>query len=222
MHTPILLGLYNADPTARHLVTGLVDGLLAHGKQGADGLWRFPNDISWNSDAERAGDGGGASLPMQSAWAAWRFTGDDKYLRPVLGRLVPGQFGALGNERERSDRAEQACAWQGATLKAAQGGNDVARFEAWNSTGNRAWLEALNAAGIADKAQHMYMYTQGHWWTDRVEAPNELLQRERLGGIALKRNQTWPGNAVSWRFADPEAALKVAILVRDATPKALP
>jgi hypothetical protein len=62
------------------------------------------------------------------------------------------------------------------------------------------------------------MYTQGHWWTDRVEAPNELLQRERLGGIALKRNQTWPGNAVSWRFADPEAALKVAILVRDATP----
>ncbi|MFD2783690.1 LamG-like jellyroll fold domain-containing protein [Novosphingobium pokkalii] len=220
MHTPILLGLYNADPTARHLVTGMVDGLLAHGKQGADGLWRFPNDISWNSDAERAGDGGGASLPMQSAWAAWRFTGDDKYLRPVLGRLVPGQFGALGELNENVLTVlNQRAAWQGTTLKAAQGGNDVARFEAWNSTGNRAWLEALNAAGIADKAQHMYMYTQGHWWTDRVEAPNELLQRERLGGIALKRNQTWPGNAVSWRFADPEAALKVAILVRDATPE---
>jgi hypothetical protein len=52
-----------------------------------------------------------------------------------------------------------------------------------------------------------------------VEAANDLLQRERLGGIALKRNQTWPGNAVSWRFADPEAALNVAILVRDATPE---
>ncbi|WP_395334791.1 hypothetical protein WBP06_24270 [Novosphingobium sp. BL-8H] len=64
----------------------------------------------------------------------------------------------------------------------------------------------------------MYMYTQGHWWSDRVDAPNEYLQRERLGGIALKRNQTYPGNAVSWRFADPEAAVKVAILVRDATP----
>ncbi|MBB3357959.1 LamG-like jellyroll fold domain-containing protein [Novosphingobium sp. BK486] len=220
MHTPVLLGLYNADPTARHLVTGLIDGLLAHGKQGADGLWRFPNDISWNSDAERAGDGGGASLPMQSAWAAWRFTGDDKYLRPVLGRLTPGNFSALGELNENAltvlgKRRE----WQEATLKAAQAGNDIARFEAWNTTGNRAWLEALNAAGIADKAQHMYMYTQGHWWTDRVEAPNELLQRERLGGIALKRNQTWPGNAVSWRFADPEAAVQVAILVRDATPE---
>jgi hypothetical protein len=51
----------------------------------------------------------------------------------------------------------------------------------------------------------MYMYTQGHWWTDRVDAPNEHLQRERLGGIALRRNQTYPGNAVSWRFADPES-----------------
>jgi hypothetical protein len=45
-----------------------------------------------------------------------------------------------------------------------------------------------------------------------------LLQRERLGAIANKRGQSWPGNAVSWRFADPEGAVKVAILVRDATP----
>ncbi|NMN05293.1 hypothetical protein FHT17_002487 [Novosphingobium sp. SG916] len=220
MHTPVLLGLYNADPTARHLVTGLIDGLLAHGKQGADGLWRFPNDIGWNSDAERAGDGGGASLPMQSAWAAWRFTGDDKYLRPVLGRLGTGNFAALGelNENALTVLGKRGD-WADVLRKGAENGNDVARFEAWNSTGNRAWLEALNAAGIADKTQHMYMITQGHWWTDRVEAANDLLQRERLGGIALKRNQTWPGNAVSWRFADPEAALKVAILVRDATPE---
>jgi hypothetical protein len=34
MHSPILLGLYNGNPAARGLVTGLVDGLLAHGQQG--------------------------------------------------------------------------------------------------------------------------------------------------------------------------------------------
>jgi hypothetical protein len=62
------------------------------------------------------------------------------------------------------------------------------------------------------------MYTEGHWWSDRVDQPNEILQRERLGGIALRRNQTWPGNAVSWRFDDPEGALKTAILVPGATP----
>lgn len=220
MHSPILLGLYNGNPAARGLVTGVIDGLLAHGQQGVDGLWHFPNDISWDTDAERAGDGGGASLPMQSAWAAWRFTGQDKYLRPVLGRLVPGNFSALGELNENALTVlGQREAWAAATRKAAQGGNDVARFEAWNSTGDKAWLAALNAAGIADKAQHMFMITKGEWWTDRVEAPNELLQRERLGGIALKRNQTWPGNAVSWRFADPQAAVEVAILVRDATPE---
>src|SRR3546814_1793988 len=61
------------------------------------------------------------------------------------------------------------------------------------------------------------MYTEGHWWSDRVDQPNETLQRERLGGIALKRNQTYPGNAVSWRFADPDGAVNTAILVPDAT-----
>jgi hypothetical protein len=47
--------------------------------------------------------------------------------------------------------------------------------------------------------------------------PNEILQRERLGGIALSRNQTYPGNAVSWRFDQPDAATQVAILMPDAT-----
>jgi len=220
LHTPVLLGVYNADPSARRLVTGIVDGLLAHGKQDADGLWHYPNDIGWNHDTERAGDGGGATLPLQSAWAAWRFTGDDKYLRPLLGRVGKGNLGVLAEINENAVTVlGRRKHWQDNLLKSAAGGNDFARFEAWNGSGDKAWLEALNAAGIADKSQHMYMYTQGHWWTDRVDAPNEFLQRERLGGIALKRNQTYPGNAVSWRFADPEAAVQVAILVRDATPE---
>lgn len=220
MHTPVLLGTFNADPTARGLVTGVIDGLLAHGRQGADGLWTFPNDISFPHDTERAGDGGGASLPMQSAWAAWRFTGDDKYLRPILGRVGKDNFGALTeiNENALTVLGKREAA-RATMLRKATGGDDFARFEAWNTTGDKAWLEALNAHGISDKAQHMYMYTEGHWWTDRVDAPNEHLQRERLGGIALKRNQTYPGNAVSWTFADPESAVNVAILVRDATPE---
>ena len=47
--------------------------------------------------------------------------------------------------------------------------------------------------------------------------PNDLLQRQRLGGIALVRNQTYPGNTVSWRFANSGAAEAVAILVPGAT-----
>jgi hypothetical protein len=62
------------------------------------------------------------------------------------------------------------------------------------------------------------MLTEGHWWSDRVDQPNEILQRERLGGIALRRNQTVPGNVVSWRFDDPEGAAQVAILFSGGTP----
>src|SRR3546814_7555809 len=81
----------------------------------------------------------------------------------------------------------------------------------------KTWLDALHADAIAEKSQYQYMYTEGHWWSDRVDQPNETLQRERLGGIALKRNQTYPGNAVSWRFANPDRAVNTALLVPDAT-----
>ena len=36
--------------------------------------------------------------------------------------------------------------------------------------------------------------------------------------MALKRNWIWPGASVSWRFAEPDAAEQVAILVPGATP----
>jgi hypothetical protein len=91
-----------------------------------------------------------------------------------------------------------------------------ALYTAWDQTGDIAYLAKLHSNAITDKLQHMYMYTEGQWWADRVDQPNEILQRERLGGIALKRNQTYPGNTVSWRFAEAGAATKVAILLPDA------
>ena len=63
------------------------------------------------------------------------------------------------------------------------------------------------------------MNTEGHPWTDRAEQiQSDILQRERLGGVALRRNQTWPGHTVSWRFEEPDAAEQVAILMPGATP----
>jgi hypothetical protein len=212
MHSPILLGLYNGNPAAR-VVTGLVDGLLAHGQQGRMACGISPMTSAGIPMPSVAGDGGGASLPMQSAWAAWRF-GRTTSRGPCSGGWCPAIFGAGRTQRKCADRAGPARGLGGGHAQG-QGGNDVARFEAWNSTGDKAWLAALNAAGIADKAQHMFMITRGNGGPTVAPA----LQRERLGGIALKRNQTWPGNAVSWRFADPQAAVEVAILVRDATPE---
>ncbi|MET0310087.1 MAG: LamG-like jellyroll fold domain-containing protein [Sphingomonas sp.] len=219
MHAPILMGVFDANPAAEHLVTGVIDGWMAHGKQAPDGTWRYPNEINWRSDAERKGDGGGLTTSLQSAWAAYRFTGDNKYLRPLEGRIAESGPKALEEMNENAvvglGREKD---WGQALLASAKGGdNSFAAYTAWSLTGDKKWLDQLHAREIEDKSRHMYMYTEGHWWSDRVDQPNETLQRERLGGIALKRNYTYPGNTVSWRFADPEGAVKVALLVPGAT-----
>ncbi|MCP4026625.1 MAG: LamG domain-containing protein, partial [Sphingomonas sp.] len=214
LHAPILLGLYNGSTPARALVTGVIDGWMAHGKQGVDGAWSYPNEINWRSDAERVGDGGGVSTPLQASWAAWRFTGDAKYLRPIEARVAKSPAGLA----EFNENAFTALP-DGAALRsrAAKSEEPFGRYSAWSATGDLDVLATLHGEAIADKMQHMAMYTDGHWWSDRVEQPSDILQRERLGGIALKRNQTWPGNTVSWRFATPDAAEQVAILLPGAT-----
>ncbi|UYY79363.1 LamG domain-containing protein [Sphingomonas sp. R1] len=207
MHAPILLGVFNASPAARGLVTGLADGWLAHGKQDGEGRWSFPNEINWRTDATRAGDGGGVSTPLQTSWSAYRFTGDAKYLRPLQARP-----GAIGEINENGALLPETRA-----MVAAKGDGDAARIAAWARSGDPAGLVPLHEAAIQEKAARLTMMTEGHWWTDRVESENQWLQRERLGGIALRRNQTYPGNAVSWRFARDGAAEQVALLVPGAT-----
>jgi len=76
----------------------------------------------------------------------------------------------------------------------------------------------LYADEIQTGSQRMYMVTEGHWWSDRVELFSDLLQRSRLGGMTLRRNQMYQGNLVSWRFAQPIAAENVAILIHDPLP----
>ncbi|GKS02646.1 LamG domain-containing protein [Sphingomonas aquatilis] len=218
MHAPILIGLYNGNPAARGLVTGVIDGWMAHGKQDAKGVWSYPNEIHWDSDAERAGDGGGISTPLQSAWSAWRFTGDAKYLRPLTSRIAKSGPASLAEMNENAFAVLPEGTRYRDAIAAAAKDDPFALYTRWDATGDVTALERLHADAIADKARHEYMYTEGHWWSDRVEQPNEILQRERLGGIALRRNQTWPGNTVSWRFAEPDAAGDVAILMPNATP----
>jgi len=210
--------LYNGNAQARGLVTGVMDGWLAHGRQDPGGGWSFPNEINWGTDAERVGDGGGVTTPLQSAWSAWRFTGDAKYLRPIEARIAKGGAAALAEFNENAFAALPGGAKLRADIVAAAKADPFSLYARWDATGDTKALERLHAEAIADKAQHEYLYTEGHWWSDRVEQPNEILQRERLGGIALRRNQTWPGNSVSWRFAEAGAGEQVAILVPGATP----
>ena len=220
LHSPILLGLYNANPAARHIVTGTIEGLLAHAKKDAKGFWRVPNEINWQSDTERAGDGGGTSTPLQAAWAAFRFTQNSDYLRLLNGVVNTRELDAVSDVGENVlDVLNKRTEWGSSFLKSAkEKPTAINQYVSWQISGDPKWLESIHEKQIRDLSQRMYMYTEGHRWTDRVEFSTEILQRERLGGVALQRNMTYPGNTVSWRFAEPGAAEKVAILVDRATP----
>ena len=159
---------------------------------------------------------------MQVFWSAWRWTGDEKYLRPIqaqvretgaksLSELNANVIAMLGREGDWGrDLVETA---------KARKATDFQRWGAWDLTGDKRFLEDLYGRQIQTANQRMDMVTEQHWWSDRVELFSDELQRSRLGGMALRRNQTAPGHTVSWRFDAPAKAEDVAILMPGATPR---
>ena len=221
-HPGLLLVDWNGQPAVRKLLLDLADGYLAHGTQRPDGSWRFPEEINWPDDRERGGDGPGEASSL--FYSAYRWTGDARYLRPILGDYARRGFPALaGLNANLLDGLNKRQEWTPAILKAAEAagrgrGDAFTRYLAWEVTGDKRHLEALYGQEIQSASQRLYMMTEGHWWSDRVETPSDSLQRTRLGGVSLKRNQEAPGNTVSWRFDRAGDAEKVAILMPGATP----
>ncbi len=220
LHPALLLGGYNADPNARRIVTGLADGYLAHAHTDAKGRWVLPNEINWKTGAVRGGElwqGSGGADTLHAFWAAWRWTGDARYLKVFDYRVAGSGPNGLSNLNENFlDLLGKRDSWGAQLAQAAakgEGAPDFPHYVAWENSGDTRWLEALFRAETREKLQNFYMNTEGHWWSDRVESPTVNLQRARLGGVALKRNQTYPGHTVSWRFDDPEGAVQVALLL---------
>lgn len=217
MHPAIMLGEFNADRRSRNLVTKLADGYLAYGYTAEDGQWTLPNEINWRTGATRGGEiqrGAGSGDVPTLFWSAWHWTKDAKYLQVIDNRIARAGLGSLARLNDNViDQLDQRDSW-GKTLAAAAGNNrEFENFIAWENTGDKTYLEQLYADNIRQKSQSMYFNTEGHWWSDRVDARHESLQRARLGGIALSRNRTYPGHRVSWRFDEPDGAVQVALLM---------
>ncbi|WP_443750984.1 LamG-like jellyroll fold domain-containing protein [Asticcacaulis solisilvae] len=230
LHPGILMGEYNGDPTGKKFVTGLADGIIVHGKPDAAGIMTYPDEINWRTDATR-GDLPAGQSPMQLMWASWRWTGNDKYLGPILSSVQKASSQdsvSVGGARVKAEKDNirpinslnedlvnvlgKQDTWGAAAVRKGKGGG-LEGFVAWEMTGDKSYLDALYGADMRRAATTMYSQTEGHWWTDRVELDSQYLQRTRLGGIALTRGNMFQGNTVSWAFADPEAAVNVAILV---------
>ncbi|AZR24680.1 LamG domain-containing protein [Xanthomonas vasicola] len=221
VHPAILLGGYNADSNSRRIVTGLADGYLAHAYTNAKGNWALPNEINWQTGKTRGGElfeGSGGADTLHTFWAAYRFTGEDRYLKAINYRVANSGPNGLSLLNENFlDVMGKRNDWASKLIDAANKDDgsapDFPHFVAWEQTGNLDYLASIYHSEAREKLQNFYMHTEGHWWSDRVESPTVNLQRARLGGVALKRNQTYPGHTVSWRFADPEAATQVAIAI---------
>ena len=192
----------------------LADGLLAHRTPDAIGATSISTTIEFATDKDLpgAGLGAGADRALTVLWAAYRWTGDRKYLQPfldagprALGQLAANALDLLGVRDVLGPAVPRA------------GGSRRGRPPCATSPGRRpatrSYLEALYADQTRAALLREYINTEGSLWIDRVNVPDAELQRARLGGIALVRNFILPGHAVSWRFAGAGDEERVAILV---------
>ncbi len=219
LHPAIALVDYNGSPRVRKWLLEVADGLIAHYLPDATGRRFLRTNIEFATDREQAP---GADRMFSSdrawplLWAAYRWTGDRKYVQPMvdagprsLSALNANVVDHLGLRRE----------WA-AALASGSGRGDSARHLAWQLSGDVKPLEAMYEDQVRAVALREYINTEGSLWIDRVNVPMTEIQRQRLGGVALVRNLYVPGHAVSWAF-DGSDDEKVAVLIPDATPQHL-
>jgi hypothetical protein len=176
-----------------------------------------PEVINFKTDeAEGAGR---RWFPWHVLWTAWEWTGDRKYLGPILD----GGTGTISTVNANAlDWLGLRETW-GTLGGGAGGGRGAGRgggaggYVGWQLSGDKKLLENLYASQVQTVDQMNYINTEGSLWIDRVSVPITELQRARLGGVALVRNSLFPGHTVSWEFEKPANERSVGILIPDAT-----
>ena len=224
MHPALSLVLFNGNPETRKMVLETADGLLAHRRKGPDGKFTMHTTIEFKTDKD-------LPTPIDRnwfmLWAAYRWTGDKKYLDPFI------DMGAASLPLINSDAIDMLKVkeeWGKQVVASAKtiGATETPQHLAWQVTGDTKYLERVYASQIQTAHDRQFLNTEGSLWIDRIYFNNGELQRARLGGVALQRGYVYPGNAVSWRFAAPAPgtsepstsgnAQSVAILLPEATP----
>jgi hypothetical protein len=229
-----LLADYNGSPAAKQMLLELADGLLAHRRPDAQGVFHLSTSVRFKDDRDTPPNR--VYFPWPLFWSSWKWTGDRRYLDPILDggttSLMAIGANALDTLGLRAEWGPRILAGERgrATESRLTDGRGAARPNplritgtghfTWQLSGDKGALEKLYAGQIEQMALGEYINTEGSLWSDRVGVPTNELQRARLGGVALGRNSTFPGHTVSWRFAAPAGADSVALLLPDATPTA--
>jgi hypothetical protein len=213
----LMLVDYNGSPEIRKLMLELADGLLAHRSKDQSGRFRLHATVKFQTDQDQVST---AERVWPIFWAAWRWTGDGKYLQPLQDEGVRSLDMINSNAL---DQLQVRPSWGNSLAASAKpgAGSDAVQHLAWQVTGDKRFLESLYAGQLENSALREYINTEGSLWIDRVSVPYSELQRARLGGVALVRNAYFPGHSVSWTFQAPANEESLAILIPNATPESL-
>jgi hypothetical protein len=217
----LLLVDYNGNPEMKQLLLDLAAGLLAHRKKDEKGQLRTRSVIRFDTDQDEPSS---LDRVWPIFWAAWRWTGDEQYLQPLLDE-GPRSLEMIGANALQQIPAYQRL-WPNLARDVAASGkrvpaSDAVQHLAWQVSGDKRFLETLYEEQIETSALREYINTEGSLWIDRVFVPYTELQRARLGGVALIRNSYYPGHAVSWSFQAPANEESAAILIPNATPQSM-
>ena len=213
-HPALQMVLFNGNPETKKMVLELADGMLAHRKLGKDGKYVVRTTINFKTDEDLPA---GMERPWFILWAAYRWTGDKKYIQPFLDQ---GAASLQSINSDAMDMLDVRKEWGKQVVAAAErpAATETPLHLAWQVTGDTGYLEKAYASQIETAADREFLNTEGSLWIDRIYFNNGELQRARLGGVALTRNYDYPGNVVSWRFEAPANDQSVAVLIPESTP----
>jgi hypothetical protein len=218
-HPALQLVLYNGMPETRKMVTEIADGFLAHRHLDANGKYGMHYAVNFHTN-EDLPDG---NTPGFMLWAAYRWTGDKKYLVP-FGDNPPDSLRLINSDaldmlKVRDTWGKQLLQTAAPDRRSDSGtASETNLHLAWQLTGDTKNLDKLYASQIETAVDREFINREGSLWIDRVYFNNGELQRARLGGVALMRNYVYPGNVVSWKFDAPATGESVGILVPEGTP----
>lgn len=220
-HPALQLVLFNGTPRTKQMVLETADGFLAHlhPDPTTNGKPRLHLNVNFHTN-EDLPSGNDAWFVL---WAAYRWTGDKKYIAPFAadpaGSLRQINADALDILGVRDSWGKELLTSQEpATRTDAAASTETANQLAWQLTGDTNYLNKVYASQIETATNRYFINREGSLWIDRVYFNAGELQRSRLGGVALLRNDVYPGNVVSWRFATPANEQSVAILVPEGMP----
>ena len=222
-HPALELVLFNGTPETRKLVIEVADGFLAHRHPDPNGRIAMHYTVNFHTNQDLPG----SNDPWFILWAAYKWTGDSKYIVPFsdapAASLRQINADALDVLKVRDTWGKELLNTSAPAQRSDSGiATETNLHLDWQLTGDTHYLDQLYNLQIETAVNREFINREGSLWIDRIYFNNGELQRGRLGGVALQRGSVYPGNVVSWKFGSagnsPDEAQKVAILVPEGAP----